>query len=94
MSELTDVEKSTDELWLGVKCQSNSELAGSPRNAFRRSIVKNRRGRALFQCGPVKGYLIVANYECFNDKSETLGDKLQSQEGNSPDHQLRPLNNS
>ena len=24
--------------------------------------------------------------------SETVGDKLHSQEGNSPDHQLRPLN--
>jgi len=38
MSELTNVEKLTDEFWLGVKCQSNSELAGSPRNALRRSI--------------------------------------------------------
>ena len=36
-SEPTDVEKSADELWLGVKCQSNPELAGSPRNALRRS---------------------------------------------------------
>ena len=34
-SEPTDVEKSADELWLGVKYQSNSELAGSPRNVFR-----------------------------------------------------------
>ena len=30
-SEPTDVEKSADELWLGVKCHSNPELAGSPR---------------------------------------------------------------
>ena len=37
-SEPTDVEKSVDELWLGVKCQSNQELAGSPRNAFRHSV--------------------------------------------------------
>ena len=36
--EPTDVEKSADELWLGVKCQSNQELAGSPRNAFRHSV--------------------------------------------------------
>ncbi|KAK7397235.1 hypothetical protein VNO78_18402 [Psophocarpus tetragonolobus] len=35
-SEPTDVEESTDELWLGVKCHSNPELAGSPRNALRR----------------------------------------------------------
>ena len=26
--------------------------------------------------------------------SETVGDKLHCQEGNSPEHQLRPLNNS
>ena len=37
-NEPTDVEKSADELWLGVKCQSNQELAGSPRNAFRHSV--------------------------------------------------------
>ncbi len=37
-NEPTDVEKSADELWVGVKCQSNSELAGSPRNAFRYSV--------------------------------------------------------
>ena len=36
--EPTDVEKSADELWVGVKCQSNQELAGSPRNAFRHSV--------------------------------------------------------
>jgi hypothetical protein len=29
-SEPTDVEESADELWLGVKCHSNPELAGSP----------------------------------------------------------------
>ena len=37
-SEPTDVEKSVDELRLGVKCQSSQELAGSPRNAFRHSV--------------------------------------------------------
>ena len=37
-SEPTDVEKSADEVWLGVKCQSNPELAGSPRNTLRRSV--------------------------------------------------------
>ncbi len=34
-SEPTNVEKLADELWLGVKCQSKAELAGSPRNVFR-----------------------------------------------------------
>ena len=51
-SEPTDVEKSADELWLGVKCQSSQELAGSPRNAFRHSVGKELTGgRALVLCG-------------------------------------------
>ena len=29
------VEKDGDELWLGVKGQSNQEIAGSPRKLFR-----------------------------------------------------------
>jgi hypothetical protein len=29
------VEKDSDDLWLGVKGQPNSEIAGSPRNLFR-----------------------------------------------------------
>jgi hypothetical protein len=32
------VEKAWDELWIGVKCQSNPEIAGSPRNSFRASL--------------------------------------------------------
>ena len=37
-TEPTDVEKSADELWLGVKYQSNLEIAGSVRNSFRASV--------------------------------------------------------
>ena len=55
-SEPTDVEKSVDELRLGVKCQSSQELAGSPRNVL---------------------------------GSQTASDKIRSQEGNSPERQLR-----
>jgi hypothetical protein len=29
------VTNGSDELWVGVKCQSNTEIAGSPRNALR-----------------------------------------------------------
>ena len=36
--EPTVVEKAADELWVGVKCQSNTEIAGSPRNSFRASL--------------------------------------------------------
>ena len=32
------VEKCLDELWIGVKGQSNSAIAGSPRNSFRASL--------------------------------------------------------
>lgn len=31
----SNVEKLADDLWLGVKGQSNREIAGSPRNLFR-----------------------------------------------------------
>ena len=36
-----NVEKFSDELWLGVKGQTNSEIAGSPRNSFRASLVRS-----------------------------------------------------
>jgi hypothetical protein len=61
-TEPTDVEKSADELWLGVKCQSNPELAGSPRNAFRRSGECYSLGvKHCYVCGLVIRYQIVAN---------------------------------
>ena len=42
------VEKLSDEMWVGVKFQSNPEIAGSPRNSFRASVGKNlSEGRAL-----------------------------------------------
>ncbi len=33
------VENIPDELWVGVKGQSNSEIAGSPRNILRYSLA-------------------------------------------------------
>ena len=42
------VENILDELRVGVKGQSNSEIAGSPRNIFRYSLAqKNTGGKAL-----------------------------------------------
>ena len=32
------VEKGWDEVWVAVKFQSNSEIAGTPRNSFRASV--------------------------------------------------------
>ena len=47
-SEPTFVEKTADDLWIGVKFQSNQEIAGSPRNSFRTSVEpKLGGGRAL-----------------------------------------------
>jgi hypothetical protein len=37
--EPTHVEKCGDELGVAVKFQSNSEIAGSPRNSFRASVL-------------------------------------------------------
>ena len=33
------VEKGSDELWIAEKFQTNSEIAGSPRNSFRASVI-------------------------------------------------------
>ena len=38
-SELMNLEKFLDEVWIGVKGQSNSVIAGSPRNSFRASLA-------------------------------------------------------
>ena len=51
-AELIDVKKSRDELWIAEKFQSNSEIAGSPRNSFRASLEKiGYGGRALKELG-------------------------------------------
>ena len=47
-----NVEKFWDDVGVGEKFQSNSEIAGSPRNSFRASLMcKNLGGRALFGLG-------------------------------------------
>ena len=45
------VENFLDDLWIGVKCQSNLEISGSLRNRFRASLRNADRGRALFELG-------------------------------------------
>jgi hypothetical protein len=89
------VEDGSDELWVAVKCQSNLEIAGSPRNVLRyshRGVPGG--GRALFECGakcwlPTSGKLRMPP-EC--SVSETAGAKLRRRKGNSPDPQLRAPN--
>ena len=42
------VEKGSDDVWIGEKFQSNPEIAGSPRNSFRASLIfEGVGGRAL-----------------------------------------------
>ena len=78
-----------------MKSQSNPEIAGSPRNHFRVGLMcKIKGGRALNGRG---GYIlptpIKLRIPCISHGSETVRDKLHRQKGNSPDHQLRSLNN-
>ena len=51
------VTNGSDDLWVGVKCQSNTEIAGSPRNALRCSPgFATDGGRALLACGGFTAY--------------------------------------
>ena len=91
-SELIVVKKAPDELWIAEKFQSNSEIAGSPRNSFRASLEKVVcGGRALNVCGAIPGYQTLSNceYHVCKLRSQTAGDKFRGQKGKSPDRQLR-----
>ncbi len=89
------VENNLDELWVGVKGQSNFVIARSPRNSFRASLESlHRGGRALTGLGGVQP---TDSYQTPNAAdvylgSQTTGDKLRGREGNNPDRQLRSLN--
>ena len=39
-----NVEKFSDDLWIGVKGQPNPAIAGSPRNSFRASVTRSVGG--------------------------------------------------
>ena len=86
------VAKGTDELWVGVKCQSNLAIAGSPRNALRGSLVVGAAGgRALERRG---GFPLTNSHQTPNagqpcHGSETAGAKIRRRKGNNPDHRLR-----
>jgi hypothetical protein len=59
------VENILDELRVGVKGQSNSEIAGSPRNIFRYSLAdESAGGKALDGLGTLPGYQPQPNSEC------------------------------
>ena len=89
------VEDGSDELWVAVKCQSNLEIAGSPRNAFRCSLmcfvpeVEHWMAEGPYRVTEVNQ---TPNAGTLKSGSETVGDKLHRQKGNSPDLLLRSLN--
>ena len=59
------VENNLDELWVGVKGQSNLVIARSPRNSFRASVVDfTCGGKVLDGLGPLPRYRIQPNSEC------------------------------
>jgi hypothetical protein len=58
------VAKGSDELWVGMKYQSNVEIAGSPRNASRCSrCLVGAGGRALMKRGGREPYQLSSNCE-------------------------------
>ena len=64
-TEPVHVEKCLDELWVGVKGQSNREIARTPRNVFRNSVELNLSEVELpIGLGGVKSYQILMNSEC------------------------------
>jgi hypothetical protein len=59
------VENGWEELWLGVKCQSNPEIAGSPRNVLRYSLACFLpEVEHWMDEGPFPGYRLQPNSEC------------------------------
>ena len=87
-TEPINVEKFPDDLWVGVKGQSNWEIARTPRNAFRCSVqVESYRGRAtdwtrgLHRLPNPDKLRMVLNIS----GSEAAGDKVRGREGNNPD---------
>ena len=64
-TEPVSVEKGLDELWVGVKGQSNWEIARTPRNVFRDSLGSClREVKLLIGCGGFIACQILTNSEC------------------------------
>jgi len=96
-SEPVNLEKFSDDLWVGVKGQSNPVIAGSLRNVFRCSVVKSQAvGRALIKWGAILWLPISVKLRiiAWRNGSKTAGDKLRCREGNNPEHQLRCQNDT
>ena len=65
-ASLKSVEKLPDEVRVGVKGQSNSEIARTPRNAFRCSLVRSRpEVERLIRREGFTAYQVLTNSECW-----------------------------
>src|SRR3989304_8554671 len=74
-----------DELGIGVKCQSNPEIAGSPRNIFRYSLSIAPRGRALDRSwGESLGPNQTSNTGTVFRQSQSVRAKLHWTKGQQP----------
>ena len=61
------VEKGLDELWVGVKGQSNWEISRTPRNVFRNSLKFSViEVELLIGLGGFTAYQTLTNSECYN----------------------------
>ena len=78
-----------------MKGQSNTEIARTPRNAFRCSDIDSFiEVELLIGCGGFTAYQFLTNSECYKMFyiSEGMGAKVRVREGKNPDHQLRSPN--
>ena len=92
-SALISVEKLTDEFGVGAKDQSNSEIARTPRNAFRCSLeVTIQEVERLIGSEAFTGYQFLINSECLYSLTwrKGKGANVIVREGNNPDRRLRP----
>ena len=75
-----------------MKGQSNLEIARTPRNAFRGSLVCLRdEVERPIGCEGFAAYQVLMNSECVTLKyrSEGAGAKVRAREKNNSDHRLR-----
>jgi hypothetical protein len=94
------VENRSDELWIGVKGQSSSEIAGSPRNVLRYGLGSEFLlggtdcQREVEHCmgeGPSRDTESkqTPNALLMDPGRQGLSDNVQSREGKNPDRRLR-----
>ena len=94
-AERISVEKLPDEVCVGEKGQSNSEIARTPRKAFRcRLCCFPYEVERLIGCEGFTAYQVQTNSECVRVKtgSKGAGAKVRAREEKNPDHRLRSRN--